>query len=60
MYCLIAVSSGICLVLLNASYDNVVLQVKDLSDLLEDQLGLVNGWLLSTPCKVCWSRLYYL
>ncbi|BDA40851.1 probable N-acetyltransferase ESCO1 [Coccomyxa sp. Obi] len=27
-------------------------KVKEISDLLEDQLGLVNGWLLSTPCKV--------
>ncbi len=24
-----------------------------MAEVLEDQLGLVHGWLLSVPCKVC-------
>lgn len=27
-------------------------QVKEIAELLEDQLGLVHGWLMSVPCKV--------
>ena len=30
----------------------VTLQVKEIALLLEEQLGLVKGWLLATPCKV--------
>ena len=30
------------------------LQVKEIAELLEDQLGLVRGWLMSVPSKVCW------
>ena len=56
MSCLLAVFSDISMVLHNASYDNIVVQVTELSNLLEDQLGLVNGWLLSIPCKVCWRN----
>lgn len=26
--------------------------MKEIAELLEDQLGLVHGWLMSVPCKV--------
>ena len=29
------------------------LQVREIAELLEDQLGLVRGWLMSVPSKVC-------
>ncbi len=32
------------------------MQVSELSNLLENQLGLVDGWLLSVPCKVCLAK----
>ena len=31
---------------------DLCLQVKELAELLEEQLGLVHGWLISVPCKV--------
>ena len=32
--------------------NSVHTQVKEIAELLEDQLGLVHGWLMSMPCKV--------
>ena len=32
--------------------EGYLLQVKEIALLLEEQLGLIKGWLLATPCKV--------
>ena len=36
------------------------MQVKEMAELLEDQLGLVHGWLMSEPCKVGDQSITYI